>query len=310
MIPAEFKSRLFRFLVFAAVLTVAFSVVLYQWFRFCLAEDLFSYALIVPGVTAWLIWQQKEKLKFEFEPSPGVGLMFGLAGACVMAVSFGTGGSADAPTATAISLRIASYVLTLMGGLFGFLGGGFIRQILFPVLFLFFMVPFPPLVVGGFEVALQNASAVVSGWFFTTIELSHLQTGRVFQLPNITIEVARECSGIRSTIVLFMTGLIAAYLFLARNWQRAVFCALIIPLGVARNAFRIVTIGWLCTEYGPEMIHSPIHHRGGPVFFALSLVPLFALLWFFRRMNRPGAAGNPPPSDRSLDVNECATKTV
>ena len=40
------------------------------------------------------------------------------------------------------------------------------------------------------------------------------------------------------------------------------------------------------------MIDSPIHHRGGPLFFALSLVPLFLLLWWLRRqeqlLNLPG----------------------
>jgi hypothetical protein len=35
-------------------------------------------------------------------------------------------------------------------------------------------------------------------------------------------------------------------------------------------------------KYGPQMIDSPIHHRGGPIFFSLSLIPLFALLWWLR----------------------------
>ncbi len=30
------------------------------------------------------------------------------------------------------------------------------------------------------------------------------------------------------------------------------------------------------------MIDSPIHRRGGPLFFALSLVPLFLLAWWLR----------------------------
>jgi hypothetical protein len=30
------------------------------------------------------------------------------------------------------------------------------------------------------------------------------------------------------------------------------------------------------------MIHSPIHRRGGPIFFLLSLIPFFALLLFLK----------------------------
>lgn len=68
-----------------------------------------------------------------------------------------------------------------------------------------------------------------------------------------------------------------------------------------------MTIGWLCIEYGPEMVHSPIHHRGGPVFFGLSLVPLFMLLFIFRRWDkRQRAAGEIAASGASSVSTEPA----
>ena len=59
--------------------------------------------------------------------------------------------------------------------------------------------------------------------------------------------------------------------------------AFIIPLAILRNGFRILVIALLCVNIGPQMIHSVIHRRGGPIFFALSLIPLFALLWWLRK---------------------------
>jgi exosortase/archaeosortase family protein len=53
-----------------------------------------------------------------------------------------------------------------------------------------------------------------------------------------------------------------------------------------RNGFRVFVIGLLCVEIGPNMINSLIHRRGGPLFFTLSLVPLFVLLWWLRRTER------------------------
>jgi exosortase/archaeosortase family protein len=50
-----------------------------------------------------------------------------------------------------------------------------------------------------------------------------------------------------------------------------------------RNGFRIMMIGLLCVNVGPEMIHSLIHRRGGPLFFALSLIPFLLALWWLRR---------------------------
>jgi len=45
----------------------------------------------------------------------------------------------------------------------------------------------------------------------------------------------------------------------------------------------VLVIGMLCVRIGPAMIHSVIHRRGGPLFFALSLIPLFLLIWWLRR---------------------------
>jgi exosortase/archaeosortase family protein len=95
--------------------------------------------------------------------------------------------------------------------------------------------------------------------------------------------VAPECSGIRSTLVLFITSLVAGQLFLRSRWKRALFALAVIPLGIFRNAFRIVTIGELCIHVDPGFIDSPIHHRGGPIFFVISMVPFILLLYYLRK---------------------------
>ena len=98
--------------------------------------------------------------------------------------------------------------------------------------------------------------------------------------------VAQECSGIRSTWVLVMTSLLASHLFLNTSWRRIVLVAFVIPLGAVRNGFRILVLALLSVYIGPQMIDSPIHHQGGPLFFVLSLVPLSLLLWWLRRHDR------------------------
>ena len=78
--------------------------------------------------------------------------------------------------------------------------------------------------------------------------------------------------------MLFITSLLASHLFLESPWRRIVLVAFVIPLGIVRNGFRILVIGLLCVHVGPQMIDSVIHRRGGPLFFVLSLVPLFLLV--------------------------------
>jgi exosortase/archaeosortase family protein len=126
--------------------------------------------------------------------------------------------------------------------------------------------------------------------YFNMAGTTLVRHGTVFELPGIVLAVAQECSGIRSSWVLFITSLLASHLFLNTPWRKFVLVAFVIPLGILRNGFRIMVIGLLCIHVGPHMIDSVIHRRGGPVFFALSLVPLFLLAWWLRRQEQRAGA--------------------
>ena len=170
----------------------------------------------------------------------------------------------------------------MAGGFFLF-GRAWMRAAAFPLAYLIFMVPMPDAMAEALETASKYASAEVANLLFHLSGTPFLRAGTIFQLPNITIEVAQECSGIRSSWVLFMTSILAANLFLKTRWRRFALVAFAIPLAILRNGFRILVIGLLCVNAGPQMIHSLIHRRGGPVFFMLSLIPFFVVLWWLRK---------------------------
>jgi hypothetical protein len=56
-------------------------------------------------------------------------------------------------------------------------------------------------------------------------------------------------------------------------------------LAILRNGFRVFVIGELCVHVSPSMIDSPIHRKGGPIFFALSLIPFFLFLVLLRKLD-------------------------
>ena len=178
------------------------------------------------------------------------------------------------------------YVAFVAAGGFLFLGARWMRAAAFPVAFLIFMVPLPDRAVIWLEDALVLASADVSAWLIRATGTPLLREGTIFTLPTIVLEVARECSGIRSTWVLFIVSLVASHMFLQSPWRRVILVAFVIPLGILRNGFRILVIALLCVHVGPHMIDSVIHHRGGPIFFVLSLFPLYLLLTWLRRQDR------------------------
>jgi exosortase C (VPDSG-CTERM-specific) len=164
-----------------------------------------------------------------------------------------------------------------------FLGRATLRAIAFPLAFLVLMAPFPTAVTNGIEAWLQHRSADASHLLFQLVGTPIFRHETYFELPGIKLYVAPECSGIHSSLALFIVSLVAGQLFLTSPWRRAILALCVIPLAIVRNAFRILVIGELCVRYGPHMFDSYIHRQGGPIFFALSLIPFLAILWWLIR---------------------------
>lgn len=242
-----------------------------------LAEDLHSHILLIPFASAYLVWIRARELPIAAGTSPWLAVTFVGLGGGALAIAM-----TAAPSGDVLFWRIVSFLWFAVAGFSALLGFRWLRATAFPWCFLFFMAPIPLSASSAIEELSKLASAEAANALFIITGTTHVRTGNVFNLPGITLEVATECSGIRSSLVLFISAIFAANLLLSTTWRRVLLVAIVLPLGIIRNGFRIFVIGSLCTHYGPEMVNSPIHHRGGPIFFALSLIPLFAVIWWLR----------------------------
>src|SRR6266446_3411745 len=283
------------FLIFGVFLVAAFGKPLFSLAVYAAGEELHSHILLIPFVSAYLIYIRRHALPRDYTFSVGWALILLIVGAIPLAAAW-TPDVFGRPLSQNdyLALMALSFVCFVGAGGFFFLGRKWIAAAAFPFAFLIFMVPMPDRVADFLETSSKLASADAASMFFNISGTPVLRDGAFFQLPNITIQVAQECSGIRSSWVLFITSLLAANLFLKTPWRSIVLVAAVIPLGILRNGLRIVFIGLLCVHFGPEMIHSIFHRRGGPPFFVLSLIPLFLLLWWLRRAE----ADPPSPSLR------------
>ena len=274
-----------KFQLAAGVLVLLFGPALCRLFNFAWHDELHSYIVLIPVVSIYLARLQKGKLPLPAAPAKISAAVFFLAGLAMFAWHWF---APCAALADNLAQTTFAFVLLLAAGGGWFLGGALMRAVAFPFALLIFMVPLPDAWREAVEVFLQHGSALAASAMFAVSDVPVLQTGLQFKLPGITLQVAPECSGIHSTMVLLITSLVAGNLFLQRAWSRATLCLVVIPLALLRNGFRIFVLGELCVHVGPHMIDSPIHHRGGPLFFALSLLPFFLLLYWLRRRERAG----------------------
>ncbi len=259
----------------------AFFDPLIQLVDHALHADLDSYILLIPFISGYLLHLRiNSPPRVPLFSSPAWAGGFAAAGVLAVVAAWTLRGGGDGDF---LACTVLAFVCAVTAVAFLFLGREWVAKAAFPIGFLFFMVPLPGEVIAWLENGLKVASAEVAALFFQLSGTPNVHDGVFFQLPTITLEVASECSGIRSSLVLFIAGLLAAHLFLHSTWRKILLVAFVIPIGILRNGFRIWTIGQLCVYVGPEMINSVLHKHGGPLFFAISLVPLLLLVWWLRR---------------------------
>lgn len=273
----------------AVALTLVFIRPLQELLELSLNTTLYSHVFLIPVVTLYLIWQDRDKLPpaSADRPARSLSLIPAAAAALVLWLSQDLAFPAepDQPS-LALSSQIFAYLLFIWAACCLTLGPATLKILSFPLAFLIFLVPFPPSWEKGIEAFFQHTSGELSYWLFLLSDTPILRQGLVFKMPGLTIEVAPQCSGIRSSLVLFITALVGGYLFLRSNWKRAALVGFVIPLAIFRNAARILTLSLLTVHHDPGWIHSDLHHRGGPIFFALSLFPFFLLLFLLWKSER------------------------
>ncbi len=266
----------------AGLLSLLFFQPLARILDLALQNDLHSYIPLVPAISGYLLYTQPRK-DLSYRSSFGAAARVSAIGIAALGAALGL--DSISPNDN-LSLMMLAYVSFIVATGFVWLGSEWMRAAAFPVAFLVFMVPIPDAAVNWLELALVAASADAAAWMFRVTGTPMFRNGTILTLPGMVLEVARECSGIRSTVVLFITSVLASNLFLKSTSRRLALVTLVIPLAIARNGFRILVIGLLCVYIGPHMSDSFIHHRGGPIFFALSLIPLALFLFWLRRHDK------------------------
>ena len=285
----EETASLRRFLSATAVLLLCFSLPLFQVMRFALQSAFSSYIVLVPFISGYLLWLERPG----FYPA---GRLLPVGWAAVL-WTLGLGfliwagllffGASQPDFIELLAVCMYALVLLLAGFACYFLGRRTLRHFLFPLVFLLFLAPFPAAVESQLETILQHGSSAVAHAFFVVAGMPVMRTGTYFQLPGFSMQVAPECSGLRSSMALFLTSLVAGQLFIRSPWKRTILALIVLPLALLRNGFRVFVIGELCVQIGPEMIDSWIHHHGGPLFFGLSLIPFSLILYYLYKSELP-----------------------
>jgi exosortase len=258
--------------------------------QFSFRSDVYSYIPLIPLITLFLIFDGRQRIFLDSKPDLRLGLVFVVLAILILCASGWLNGLSGSDriswqTAGLICLWIAVFGLCY--------GTNALNKASFPLLFLFFMVPLPDGALRGVIVFLQGGSALSSEAILRVLGVPVLRSGMVLSVPGLDLEVAPQCSGVRSSIVLLIIIILGGFLFLRSRWHRLVLVTAVIPVVVIKNAVRIVSLALLSVYIDPGFLTGSLHHSGGVLFFFMGLVILMPILVLFvraeRRMNGTAA---------------------
>lgn len=247
--------------------------------RYAWSHESSSHILLIPIISLYIAWLARKRIFAATDSSVVPGVVAILGGT----ILFWIAGSPHLRLQgnEALSLSALAMVIIWTGAFLLCYGPTALGAAAFPFLFLILMIPIPDPLLDGIVRLLQQGSTEVTWLIFKALQIPVLRQGFVLAVPGVAIEVAKECSSIRSSMALVITCILAAHLYLRTWWKGLVFVLLSLPLSVIKNGIRIATLTLLSLYVNPSFLHGDLHRDGGFVFFflaLLALLPVFLLL--------------------------------
>ena len=227
-----------------------------------------SHGFAVPVISAYLLWRRRQLLaQAPFEAST-VGLPLIILGLGMLVV----GSLGGEPFVARLSLP-----LVLFGTVLFLVGARVARHAWAAIAYLVFMIPLPYLTLKAltYQSRLFDAglTATVLGWLSVPI----LRDGVMLHLPNMTLEVADDCSSVPAIAALLALGAAYSQMQARPTWIRVALTLSAAPLGLLSNIVRLILTSLGAYYLGPIALNNAIHKFNGTSVFLATVVLVVAL---------------------------------
>ncbi|MBY0469490.1 MAG: exosortase A [Burkholderiaceae bacterium] len=229
-----------------------------------LRSETFAHCLLVPPISAWLIWRRRADISAQ-QPATMPWLLLPMA---VAGLFWLLGNLA---TVNAVSQFMLVTVIVLLVP--AFVGWPATRTMLFPLGFLYFAVP-----IGEFLMPWlmeSTADFTVSALVMTGIPV--YREGHQFIIPSGAWSVVEACSGVRYLIASLMVGALFAYLNYRSMRRRWMFMGVALVVPIVANwvrAYLIVLLGHVSNN---KLAAGADHLIYGWVFFGVVILLMFMI---------------------------------
>ena len=245
-----------------AVLLALYAPVLVRLVKQWWTDSDYSHGFLVPLLSAYLIWQRRDKLTEVVRKPSNWGLVVVLGSLGLLFL-----GSLGAE----LFLTRISILGTICGLIVYFSGWKLLRAMAFPLAFLLFAIPIPVIIYNEIVFPLQF---IASRFATSCLEMLNLfpimREGNVLVMPGMRLEVVEACSGIRSLMSLL--ALAAGYGYLAEKSLpvRWFLILAMVPLAIVSNGMRVMITALMTNYIGPQAAEGFMHEFSGWVIFVVA----------------------------------------
>ncbi|UCE58149.1 MAG: exosortase [Phycisphaerales bacterium] len=251
----------------------------------------YSVGQLVPLAAAYMIWTNREKLR-DLKPTPApIGL-----GVFVMGVLMSVAGS----YLLYASLENLGMVVCANGLVLWLIGRAGYRQLAYPCLFLFLMLPLPGRVHDAVMLPLQGFCARASASVLEIGGVPVERYGHVLEVAGQQAAVAEACNGLRMAVAFVIVIAVVAYLIRRPTWQKVVVLVSAIPIAIVCNIARIVAMAYTYGAGYDFLVQGPLHDGAGILMMPLALAMVLLELWILSNVVVPREAGAPVDSSRRM----------
>jgi exosortase A len=192
----------------------------------------YNYCFLIPLISFYLIWRQRAEIACS-APSPS---LFGVALlACFAAVWW------LASALLIAEIRQLAIVGMIQGLALGVLGPRLYRRLMFPLLYLFLMVPTGTVLLSP----LQNLSAIFSGGLLRMVGIPVFIDGVVLEVPHGVYLIAPGCAGLNFLLAALSLSLLFGQLVYTGTVKRSLSVAVALVVSILANQVRIFGIIWI-----------------------------------------------------------------
>lgn len=269
-------------LVFSLLLLAAFCFTFFSVWKglvnVWLNSDEYSHGFFIVPLSLFIVWRKREKLSTIPIKSSWTGLFMAVTALFLFLIG---------EMAHVLTLKPLSMIFFIVGSITFLFGFRMLKELLFPLFILFFMIPVPSQIFSAATIHLQLLVSKVSSDFVSFLGVSLYREGNVIHLPDKTLQVVRACSGMRSLLSLLTLSAVFGYFTLRSNLLRTILFFSGIPIAVFVNIVRVAMLTGFIHFLGIDLSSGAGHTYFGLGVFALALALLFVVKELIGKWDAP-----------------------